>query len=78
MPSWRRTTSPAGSKPESAADEDAARASNPELWEQLEAARVAFEAVRDQWQAHAASHTKTITKEFRASVRVTEKKGKTE
>ena len=70
--------SPAGSKPESVADEDAARASNPELWEQLEAARVAFEAVRDQWQAHAASHTKTITKEFRASVRVTEKKGKTE
>ena len=70
--------SPAGEKPGSVADEDAARKSNPELWEQLEKARVAFEAVRDQWQAHAASHTKTVTKGYGASVRVTEKKGKTE
>lgn len=70
--------SPAGSKNESAPDEEAARASNPDLWEQFEGARVAFDAVRDQWEAHAASHTKTVTREFRASVRVTEKKGKTE
>lgn len=68
--------SPGTERQESALDEEAAREANPELWAQLEAARVAFEAVRDQWQAHAASHTKTIIKKSRAAVRVTDKKGK--
>lgn len=68
--------SPGTERQESVLDEDAAREANPELWAQLDAARVAYEAVNDQWQAHAASHTKTITKKSRAAVRVTDKKGK--
>lgn len=68
--------SPGAERQESALDEDAAREANPELWAQLDAARVAYEAISDQWQAHAASHTKTIIKKSRAAVRVTDKKGK--
>lgn len=68
--------SPAGEKQTSEPDEEKAREANPQLWEQFEAARIAFEAMRDQWQAHAASHTKTIIKTSRAAVRVTDKKGK--
>ena len=68
--------SPAGEKQSSEPDEEKAREADPELWAQLDAARVAYEAVKDQWQAHAASHTKTIIKKSRAAVRVTDKKGK--
>lgn len=60
----------------SSVDEVAAKEANGPLWEQLEAARVAYEALRDQWTAAAANHTKTGTKTAKAKVTVTEKKGK--
>lgn len=73
---YRVGYSPAGTKPGTSVDVEAAKLSNPKLWEELEAIRVAFEAKRDQWQAHAANHTITTTAATSAAVRVTKKKGK--
>lgn len=68
--------SPTSTTGTTAVDEEAAKKANAKLWEQLEAARVAYEALRDQWTAAAANHTKTGTKPTKAKVGVTEKKGK--
>lgn len=68
--------SPAGEKQTSVPDEVAAREADPELWERREHARVLFEQVDDQWQAHASSHMATQVKATPASVRVTKRKGK--
>lgn len=73
---YRIGYSPASTKQTTQVDEDAARAANAELWAKREAARVAYEAVQDQWQAHAANHTKTSTASVAARVTMTEKKGK--
>lgn len=68
--------SPASTGTKTVVDDEAAKLADPKLWESLEAARVAFEAVRDQWQAHAANHTTTTETKAAAKVGVTVKKGK--
>lgn len=73
---YRIGYSPEGTAAVTTTDVDAAKAADPELWEKLEAARVAFEALRDQWTAHSANHTTKSTKNVAAKVGVTEKKGK--
>lgn len=73
---YRIGYSPAGTTVSTITDEDAAKAADPELWEKLDAARVAYEALRDQWQSHAANHTTTKRGSVAAKVGVTEKKGK--
>lgn len=72
---YRIGYSPAATKSTTTVDEEAAKAADPALWENLEKARVAYEAIRDQWQSHAANHTKTSTAPVPAKVAVTEKKG---
>lgn len=72
---YRIGYSPGSEQSTTAPDLEAAKVANPDLWEQLEEARVSFQAVQDQWQAHAASHTKTGTKKVAARVGVTVKKG---
>lgn len=74
---YRIGYSPKSETATTAPDTDAAKAADPALWEKLEAARVAFEALRDQWSSHAANYTKTGSKSVPAKAGVTEKKGKT-
>lgn len=66
---------PSGTTATTVPDADAAKLADAELWEKHEAARIAFEAVADQWRAHLANHTTTKRKAVAAAVRVTEKKG---
>lgn len=73
---YRIGYSPESESPTTSVDLDAAKAADPALWEKTEAARVAYEALRDQWTSHAANHTVTGSKTVAAKVGVTEKKGK--
>lgn len=68
--------SPAGSKATSGFDAEAAKADNAKLWAQREAALTAYTALDDQWNAHLNSYKTTGSAPVKASVRVTEKKGK--
>ena len=68
--------SPAGTKSGGTnVDLDSAKEANPELWNTTEAARVAYEAARDQWESHAASFKVTVPVATPAKTTITEKKG---